>query len=127
MKKELNVLRYFFLDRKTGLRLREPYISCFRYFFLDKKVTQKIKAAVTVRPTIGSFAKQKELALRAQTTFCFTLTSPCGFPAPSPMPVLTSPQKRYDYLNGWSLKSLMSLRSLKSLKTFLERKEKIYS
>jgi hypothetical protein len=72
--------------------------SFLRYFFLDKKVTQKIKAAAAVRPTIGSFAKQKELALRAQTTFCFTLTSPCGFPAPSPMPVLTSPLKRFDYL-----------------------------
>jgi hypothetical protein len=105
-------LRYFFLDKKAGLR---P----LRYFFLDKKVTQKIKAAVTVRPTLGSFAKQKELALCAQTTFCFTLTSPCGFPAPSPRPVLTSPMERFD--------SLMSLRALKSLKTFLERKEKIYS
>jgi hypothetical protein len=83
-----------------------------RYFCLDKKVTQKIKAAALVRPTIGSFAKQKELALCAQTTFCFTLSSPCGFPAPSPRPVLTSPLERYD-----------SLMSLKSLKTFLERKE----
>jgi hypothetical protein len=89
-----------------------------RYFFLDKKVTQKIKAAVTVRPTIGSFAKQKELALRAQTTFCFTLSSPCGFPAPSPMPVLASPMERLDWLGGGTLKSL---------KTLFERKEKIYS
>jgi hypothetical protein len=78
-------LRYFCLDTKAGLQLCKPYGSCFRYFFLDKKVTQKIKAAAAVRPTIGSFAKQKELALRAQTTFCFTLTAPCGFPASSPM------------------------------------------
>jgi hypothetical protein len=94
--------------------------SFLRYFFLDKKVTQKIKAAVTVRPTIGSFAKQKELARCAQTTFCFTLTSPCGFPAPSPMPVLTSPQERLGWLGGGALKSLTSLRALKSL---LEKKE----
>ncbi|MDR1561569.1 MAG: hypothetical protein LBS54_00585 [Dysgonamonadaceae bacterium] len=47
-------LRYFCLDTKAGLQLREPYGSCFRYFFLDKKVTQKIKAAATVRPTIGA-------------------------------------------------------------------------
>jgi hypothetical protein len=79
------------------------------YFFLDKKVTQKIKAAAAVRPTIGSFAKQKELALCAQTTFCSTLTSTCGFPAPSPMPVLTSPQDMYDCFSRGSLESLMSL------------------
>jgi hypothetical protein len=71
-----------------------------RYFCLDTKVTQKIKAAASVRPTIGSFTKQKELALCAQTTFCFTLTSTCGFPAPSPMPVLTSPQERLGWLGG---------------------------
>jgi hypothetical protein len=94
--------------------------SFLHYFFLDKKVTQKIKAAASVRPTIGLFAKQKELALRAQTTFCFTLTSPCGFPAPSPMPVLTSPLERLDWLGGGALKSLTSL---KSLKTLIERKE----
>jgi hypothetical protein len=100
-------LTSFLLDTKAGLQLREPYGFCLRYFFLDKKVTQKIKAAAAVRPTIGSFAKQKELARCAQTTFCFTLTSPCGFPAPSPMPVLTSPHQKYD--------CLMSLTSLKSL------------
>jgi hypothetical protein len=98
-----------------------------RYFFLDKKVTQKIKATAAVRPTIGSFAKQKELALCAQTTFCFTLTSPCGFPAPSPMPVLTSPLERYDwfrhpqslrFIGGYANSDLRSV-ALKSLKSLM--------
>jgi hypothetical protein len=141
--------RYFFLDKKVTQKIKTaitmpvltspsekydclgrgslkslmPLTSFLRYFFLDKKVTQKIKATATVRPTIGSFAKQKELALCAQTTFCFTLTSPCGFPAPSPMPVLTSPMERLGWLGGGSLESLMSLESLKSLMTLFEKKE----
>jgi hypothetical protein len=97
--------------------------SDLRYFCLDAKVTQKIKAAAAVRPTIGSFAKQKEFALCAQTTFCFTLTSPCGFPAPSPRPVLTSPLERLDcfrhpqslrFIGGYANSDLRSV-ALKSL------------